>query len=126
MNKGLEALERVKKYYPFGVNELEYLNIEIIETALKRLEEIEDKYYKTIEGKGIPSPNYDKVKPSKLKTIIKKQDEILQIIKEKMVDVQLLKDSKNFNEYNWCVHTKDRALTQAEFDLLKEHFKWHY
>lgn len=24
------------------------------------------------------------------------------------------------NDYNWCVHTKDRALTQEEYDLLKE------
>ena len=38
----------------------------------------------------------------------------LEIIKNKRVDVQLLKDSKNLNDYNWCVHTKDRALTQEE------------
>lgn len=44
----------------------------------------------------------------------------LEIIKEKSVDVQLLKNSKNVNEYNWYVHTKDRALTQEEYDLLKE------
>ena len=44
----------------------------------------------------------------------------LEIIKKKSVDVQLLKDSKNLNDYNWCVHTKDRALTEEERDLLKE------
>lgn len=31
----LEALERIKKWFPFKVNELEYQNICIIETALK-------------------------------------------------------------------------------------------
>lgn len=44
----------------------------------------------------------------------------LAIIKEKSVDVQLLKDIKNVPNYNWCVHTKDRALTEEEFKLLKE------
>lgn len=52
--------------------------------------------------------------------IVSKALKALEIIKEKEVDVQLLEDSKNLNDYNWCVHTKNRALTQEEFDLLKE------
>lgn len=52
--------------------------------------------------------------------VLKKHLEALKIIKKKSVDVQLLKDSKNLNDYNWCVHTKDRALTEEERDLLKE------
>ena len=37
MTKELEALERIKKWFPFKVNELEYVDIALIETALKRL-----------------------------------------------------------------------------------------
>ena len=50
----------------------------------------------------------------------KKKLKALEIIKNKRVDTQLLKDSKNLNDYNWCVHTKDRALTKEEYELLKE------
>lgn len=55
--------------------------------------------------------------------LIRKKLKAFGIIEKKSVDVQLLKDSKNLNDYNWCVHTKDRALTQDEFDLLKEVLK---
>lgn len=55
--------------------------------------------------------------------LIRKKLKAFGIIKKKSADVQLLKDSKNLNDYNWCVHTKDRALTQEEFDLLKEALK---
>lgn len=51
------------------------------------------------------------------------QTKALEIIKNKRVDAQLLKDSKNLNEYNWCAHTKDRALTQEKYELLKEVLK---
>lgn len=43
MSKSLEALKEVKKYYPFKVNELEYLYIDVIEKSLKALEIIKEK-----------------------------------------------------------------------------------
>lgn len=121
-----EALERIKNWYVLQMtqgnefllrdNEEEMFNV--IKQDLDRLELKEyenEQLYKNRER--------DHLIYSKLKEEKEKQDKILQIIKEKRVDIQLLKDSKNLNDYNWCVHTKDRALTKEEYDLLKEWFE---
>ena len=50
-----------------------------------------------------------------------KQDEILQIIKEKSVNVWWLGTCENINDYNFS-RFSGVPLTQQEFDLLKEYF----
>ena len=52
--------------------------------------------------------------------LIEKELKALEIIKNKRVDVSLLHTTKNYQEYNFCVFQKERALTQDEYDLLKE------
>ena len=49
----------------------------------------------------------------------------LEIIKEKKVDFQLLKQSEELDDYNWWLAYQvndGRELSQEEFDLLKEVF----
>lgn len=112
MNKTLEALNRIKNIpilsTPESTQKIFYdkhkKDLDIIEDALKRKEELERMHTNAL----------DKIAKDRKKL------KAFDIIKEKNVDVQLLKDSKNLNDYNWCVHTKDRALIQDEFDLLKE------
>ena len=48
------------------------------------------------------------------------QDEILRIIKEKRVNVNQLLKAPTLWSYNKMICAKNRQLTQAEFDLLKE------
>lgn len=116
MNKGLEALSRLKEILK-TVDLIELDEFKIIETELKRLEELVD-----IER------NNERF----WKQTAVKQDEILRIIKEKRVDVLQLKESKNVSYYNKVAicyfaeeHTKekDRVLNKKTFDLLKEWLK---
>lgn len=107
MSKSLKALERIKKFYPQWhlYNRNDFL---IIETEIKDYEKTDDQIYDLFEKFGI----------NNRKDLLKKL-KALEIIEEKSVDIQLLKDSKNNNDYNWCVHTKDRALTQEEYEKIK-------
>ena len=69
----------------------------------------------------------DKVDLDTIETKLKKQDEILRIIKEKRVNVLELSTCANyetfiafFNMWNWYGEYDRFILTQTEFDLLKE------
>ena len=108
MSKGLEALEKL--WFGKDIKLCREETYDIIENELKRLEELQKEW------------EMEHTLRIRLENIVYEKSEVLRIIKEKRVDIQLLIDSKNLNEYNWCVHTKDRALTQQEFDLLKEYF----
>ena len=136
MNKALEELYSIKGVIKLFSPELydEFFDgLDVIETELKRLEEIEDKYYKTIEGKGIPSPNYDKVKPSKLK----KQNEILERTLNKVIGekndlaeiLRIVKKYTNLNVANKGESNEQKCIVMVvmennkEFDLLKELLK---
>lgn len=95
MNKGLEALEELK----FQVGNITYYTKDLQATAIQ-------------------------VRDSGLFEIIEKELKVLEIIKEKRVDVYLLvlaikrcKD-KALNYYNCSIPTQQ--LTKKEFDLLKE------
>ena len=103
MNKGLEALKELKKVdYMVGSSYLtDDKRLGIIETELKEKEEIE-----TILEHERKLNNH--------------LFEILRIIKEKRVNVYWLL-THNRKEYN-C-GTLAPALTQQEFDLLKEVLK---
>ena len=139
MNKGLEALERIKnielshfgydsdenldgewEYTPVDVSdgtiEENYKEeIDIIETELKEKDELEEMF------------NNDEELIKKLDKKVMLQDEILRIIKEKDVKVWEIKSCNTFEEYNdsfeedLIPHSclEKRLLNQAEFDLLK-------
>lgn len=53
---------------------------------------------------------------------MKKQDEILRIIKEKNVDVAWLLKSENCSKYNLGVGSQ-QALKRTEYVLLKEYLR---
>lgn len=108
----VKIINAVDGYVYFAENlDKEY---EIIKQKLERLEELE---------KAFVSLSKEDEKAKKLLSLEIEKNRAFEIIKIKRVDVQLLKDSKNLNDYNWCVHTKDRALTQEEYELLKEALK---
>ena len=48
---------------------------------------------------------------------VEKELKALEIIKEKLVDVNWLYGCEELEDYNWCNNCE---LTQEEFDLLKE------
>ena len=120
MNKGLEALENIKHYDSrVGLHEDDY---KIIETELKRLEELEKEW------------EMEHTLRIRLENINYERAEVLRIIKEKKVDIALLKLTKTEPEYlnHLChrvvIEKQDyqlgyRRLTQEEYDLLKEWLK---
>ena len=64
--------------------------------------------------------------------IIEKSLKALEIIKETRVDINFIKLSKNYDDYcsmevikilNNIATTKQRGITEKEYDLLKEIFK---
>ena len=106
MNKELEALKRIKSHYNDRVCIDILEDFDLIESALKRLETLEEE-----------KQSFDRQLEKKLKA--------LEIIKEKSVDVGFLQWHSSVDSYNsyivehaWTKHT--RTLTQGEFDLLKE------
>lgn len=127
MNKELNALERIKKYYPFKIGELEYQNIDIVETALKNYEHLyqiwncKDSDTMIIQTtKTIHDENNKKLKA-------------LEIIKKKgcsYMEILLIVSCKRYEEYCFEMNSDrvyengfecERAFkTQEEYDLLKE------
>lgn len=100
MSKELEALERIKKWFPFKTNELEYQDICIIETALKRLEQAENCVFTSKED-------------------VKKEHKAFEILKEKKVNLEYLKCCETYEQYKTiCSYWNE--ITQEEFNLLKE------
>ena len=94
----LEALEKIRTTIRIkgGISGYELTYLDIIETALKRLEDLEkwflgDKDYKNYKA--------------------------LEIIKKKKVSIFWFLETSNKKEYNYCVQ---KSLTQEEYDLLKE------
>lgn len=120
----LQALENIKRYYPFDIRDLEYQNIDIIESALKEYENQKaiDKFMeRTCKDLGVHNPTEELV-------LAAKQLKALDIIKNRQVDVGLLLACESEPEYlNRCCNrywTNDKCgwkrLTQEEYDLLKE------
>lgn len=99
-------------------------NLNIIETALKRLEELEIMYSnlsvdvaKKFKAFDSLSKDYEKVMKELSKEIEKNR--ALAIIKKKRVDVLLFSVSQDVSAYNDMRQAQDH-LTKEEFDLLKE------
>ena len=121
----LECLEKIEKtieyYYDEGTLQCGYFDKEfnIVKQALlkaqgnARSEEILQKYYQ--EGITLDSVRELKQERDNYK-------KVLEIIKEKDVDIYILNHCKTVDEYNSkIVHIigEIRELTQDEFDLLK-------
>ena len=113
----LEALERLRPkttYQPYYTRNEKRHYCDIIETALKEREK-QDKYY----AKLLESVLNDK------------EHKALEIIKEKNVNYQLLRQSKTFADYNksldfhnfGIVGARHSRINAEDFDLLKEELK---
>ena len=128
MSKELQALEEIQNYkIKFDAN-IKYENgdetqhrfetikdmfqkqFAIIETALKRIPELERENFELSEQVGMYA-TYKCEDEKKLKA--------LEIIKEKEVDVFIFLHSGYLETYNDMVED-NRKLTQEEYDLLKE------
>ena len=126
MNKGLECLKTIKHttdlYRPNELNGYEN-EIDIIETELKRLEELVDTKQRSLDD---VKAHYDLLEYYffNLQKEKEKQDEILRIIKEKNVNVCGIINAPTLEYYDdHCRPRHSEPLTQVEFDLLKEFFK---
>lgn len=111
----LEENTELKHY--FENNELHLKeDLDIIETTLERLEDLQNKY-NVLENEYFDQKrsmlNYDEVKQIKLKA--------LEIIKRKKVNTGriFIGQYNTLEEYNMW-ENEDRKLTQEDFDLLKE------
>lgn len=117
MSKELEASKRIRKLLENKYGLLIYADdLDLIETALKRLENYEqnEDFNKDVLNYAFLNEQ-DKIK--KLKA--------LDIIKEKKVNVLMFicyaNSGKNgFKMYNQAMENEEWRLTQEEFDLLKE------
>lgn len=137
MSKELEALERL---FCAGRLDLDYVlngkqnqDYKIIETALKDYElmkhpkiiftdkKISDDDLEKLINQGIIVGNLEQ---SKIEPLFDNETQnklkVLEIIKEKEVNVGLLSRCANAERYNKGICYELRYLTQEEFDLLKE------
>ena len=84
--------------------------LEIIETALKRLESIEDTRFIILGGRCSG-------KSQKVHALLKLK--ALEIIKEKEVNIHIFRHCSDLAAYNDMAE-ENQKLTQQEYDLLKE------
>ena len=120
MSKGLEALERMKHhcavsqeyfYEHFGED------LDIVETELKRYSKIEELCGQTIFDKDCINEIIEKTVDECL--INENKLKALEIIKDKIVLIDVLFDTDTLEDYN-DFKSKQEQLTQEEYDLLKE------
>jgi len=112
MSKELEALKRLYEHLDaedlsgdnYYINDNASKDFDIIENALKRLDELDT---------WINQSNTTKIKAlnNKLKA--------LEVIKEKKVNLEYIKCCENYEQYK-TVCSYWNEITQEEFDLLKE------
>ena len=118
MNKGLEALEDLKvtlSNISIGAYQEVVEDISYIETALKRLEEYENKSTFVLFNGGRNNGKSNIVFNSF------REHQALEIIRNKVVLIDVFLESEDVNDYNeFYAKSKDRHLTQEEYDLLKE------
>lgn len=140
MNKELEALAILKQtifHYTLGcLSTGEEKAFKVIETALKRLERINntkmiiignpspdesvaEKLYK--QGMFVGDPQEMEIKPL-YDDVVDKKLEALEIINDKNVNIYWLKTSPNVSRYNLAVGA-NQALNRREYKLLKEVLK---
>lgn len=113
-----ETLKDIEDDYTFDIDD-DFMGIDIILTANCDVSYSEKSFYWTANVNAV----FD-VKKS-IEDIIKTKHKIktLEIIKEKDVDIYILRNCKTVDEYNSkIVHIvgETRELTEDEFDLLEE------
>lgn len=91
----------------------------------KRFAYTEHIYYHWEEMKEALESEIEDIKTEKenLESKSKRQEKLLDIIKEKDIDIELLKKSKSVEDYNFCCvmgRGKRKELIKEEFDTLKE------
>ena len=126
MSKGLDAFKIIKD----SLVEIDYENeedvkldtyiheeeLDIIEKELKRLEEYDKTEYSALIERYKELLKEKKANEKKLKA--------LEVIKNKIVLIDVFVESINADDYNeFLAKSKDRHLTQEEHDLLKEVLK---
>lgn len=133
MNKSLEALERLRNtLLAEGYWQDILQDVSIIEKELKEHEKYKYFIQEICRYVGLdnlfPYDNLEEIE-KEIKTmadnahwyIANKNQKALEIIKRKVVLIDVLVDSENANDYNEFVSkSKDRHLTQEEYDLLKK------
>ena len=143
MNKGLEIInlyENSNYLNTFHPNFMK--DLQIVKKELQRLEAIDNakpseafeclrqigviETYHRDDGTLLKDsimfkPKYDTIKQALLKA--QEQEKVLEIIKEKNVDIVYLKDSNNVEEYNSHFGAVVCKLTPEEYDAVKRWFK---
>ena len=128
MDKELKAFENIMKIYG-KTNSLEgtYDDFLTIKKALQRLEQIENakpsEALKCLENLCDEFPilkkDYKIIKQELFKA--QEQEKVLEIIKEKEVEMALFNDSKTVEDYNRNRNWGAKELTKEEFILLKRY-----
>lgn len=120
MSKELEALKRLYKHsnYGFGKHSPDE-DYELVETALKRLEELEIVNSEQFKEKCVQ----DNLAMTFELNVANKKLKAFEIIKEKNVDVAWLKCPTTIEDYNDALFSNQKELTAEEFAFLKEVLK---
>lgn len=126
MKNDLTPLEELKKirqdFYDYLTNKYNQYNFDIIETALKDYEEhkqILNDYGLSLVDFRHACFTFVQFKNSKGFEGVEKKLKVLEIIKEKEVNVFIFLHSGDLETYNDMVED-NRKLKQEEYDLLKE------
>ena len=149
--EALYRIANAKNHFKYDTLELVDKDFQIVQQELQRLESIDNskpsEVLKKLEMlsdcaeamKEAPSSNwieyanneteldyqlwiaYEDLKQYILK--LQEQEKVLEIIVKKNVDILLIKNKDNVNQYNEYIEDEDDRLTQEEFDLLKRWVK---
>lgn len=111
-SEALERLEKNRNAIPYAID------YRVIKQSLIKTQKQEEDI---IHYKGTIN-NYRR-DIALLKDIKKEQEKVLNIIKNKCVDIYLLKSISTLEEYNKSIGLRGIELTQEEFDLLKRWFE---
>lgn len=136
MSKGLECLELIKKDIDDGI-EYKYIDVDfasellrlldIIEIALKDYEKLQEEYKDFESIHEEIARHYNVLYKERLVWL--KEHRVLNIIKDKNVNISILKDTDSVEEYNQISlyatkysnhYSFCKQLNQQEYDLLKE------
>jgi hypothetical protein len=129
-SEALNKLDYIKRDIKFAYD-ADYINfdhaddIKYIKQSLLKAQEQDFNY------KNIVIPFFDELvkllginDTDEMLDKIKEQEKVLEIIKEKRVDMQLLRDCESRSEYNMAFPYREiYHLTQEEFDLVRRYAK---
>ena len=89
--------------------------------GLQALKDLMKDYYEMCQDLGNNDDQYQRCNLTSERAIIEKELKALEIIKEKGIILQFIKETYTVEQYNAGVFgTLVKPLTQEEFDLLKE------